>query len=738
MLLKTLLVAPLLCQSLALAQPQKTPPRIHIAFQWHMHQPIYWPYESVKQTQMQNRYSYNLFDVFNQRAGPYTTWPRNAIASTIRAQLPHAGAQVSFSGSLIENLNELFGSQWSHAYAEASGWRTSQGNPRLDLVAFGYHHPMMPLISYREIRDQIASHRKIISQTFGSETISSRGIFPPENAFANRMIPALVDEDIEWVMVDNIHFNRARQDYPWTRAENLFPPNPAEQRNPVPKRGKDWIQLNGVWAPSKVSSWADRPHWVVQRDPDTGEIAITPEGKVAKIIAVPTERYLGNEDGRGGFGALNYEGVLSQLEAYNDDPEHPILIVLHHDGDNYGGGTESYYHSNFDRMVEWLKANQHRFELTTIQDYLDRFPPKDDDIIHVEPGSWSGADNGDPEFKKWFSDPVDGYSPDRNSWSVLTMAQNVIDQAITGNIPADILQGAKRLVQVAQTSCYEYWDGTEEWDSHPTRATNQMLDLLLKQYNLPTDNTPPSILVPQREPYNPGGMEWGKEAESTDFTVWTYVYDVSGVQKTTLHYRPNRDTQFPQTSADYSWNMGEWNELEMESRTPISRTNPQPLAKADEYSAKIIGIKDSLVSYFVEAMDTHGNRRRSELLHVYVGAGGSEPANTGFTPSEPTHDDVITVYSDRPATLHWGVNGWIAANKVYHPAGSVVWSDGKAVRTHMQKSEGKDLYQTQIGPFNRPEQEINTIEFTLQYSDGSWRGQDTHITLATTPKLETP
>ena len=67
--------------------------------------------------------------------------------------------------------------------------------------------------------------------TFGDDVAYSRGIFPPENAFSERMIPALVDEGFEWVLVDNIHFTRACQNYPHTDSSNLYAPNPADQVN---------------------------------------------------------------------------------------------------------------------------------------------------------------------------------------------------------------------------------------------------------------------------------------------------------------------------------------------------------------------------------------------------------------------------------------------------------------------------------------------------------------------------
>lgn len=72
---------------------------------------------------------------------------------------------------------------------------------------------------------------------------------------------------------------------------------------------------------------------------------------------MPGARYEGNEDGRGGYGALQYEQVMDQYKQFNTDPNRPLLVVLHHDGDNFGGGSESYEHGNFQNMVNWAAAD---------------------------------------------------------------------------------------------------------------------------------------------------------------------------------------------------------------------------------------------------------------------------------------------------------------------------------------------------------------------------------------------
>ncbi|HNX51560.1 MAG TPA: hypothetical protein PKL08_15430, partial [Thermoanaerobaculaceae bacterium] len=214
------------------AAPAANPP-IYLAFLWHMHQPIYWPYESILATEAAGRYGYSVVDIHNQRVGPYTAWPRDAVQKGITAGMGHFGAQVSFSGSLIENLDELEAGGNGNFQGWKSPWNairaqsTTLGNPRLDLVGFGYHHPLMGVIETADLRRQVQAHRvRLTGEIAGG---ASHGMFPPENAFASRMIPALEAEGIHWVLVDNVHFDRAAHGYPFSTAGNLYEPNLADK-----------------------------------------------------------------------------------------------------------------------------------------------------------------------------------------------------------------------------------------------------------------------------------------------------------------------------------------------------------------------------------------------------------------------------------------------------------------------------------------------------------------------------
>ncbi len=609
---------------------------MQVGFLWHMHQPIYYPGENIVQTNNAGRFSFSVTDVHNQRLGPYTTWPKDAIQ--IGSGLPHLGASVSFSGSLMRNLNVLEAAgysqwnDWDRAYRDARALTTASGNSRLDLIGFTQYHALGPLLDTRDLRMQIKLHKLAVGDTFGSSTPTSRGFFPAETAFSNRMIPALVAEGYEWTIVDNIHFDRATQNYPHTDASNLYAPNRADAVNPDPAAsGGAWVQLNNVWAPSKVSApFSYLPHNVQYVDPATGA--------TQRIVAVPGARYEGNEDGRGGYGALQYKSVMDQYKQYNTNPDRPLLVVLHHDGDNYGGGSEAYYHGNFQNMVNWAAADAD-YDVTTIQDYLDRFPVPTGDVIHVEPGSWAGADNGDPQFRKWLGPRnAAGWSPDQNSWAVLTAAKNRVftaeDVAPIGNL-RNVLNGAgsaterawHHLVE-AQASDYWYWDGTEIWDSDVTRGANlavEQADLVLAG-RPGSESTAPSVFLPQRSVWNPGAKEFGVD-QPRDFEVWTFAYDVSGLQSVTLKYRLDADGVNPLTSVENETYAGgsEVNAWQSVTMSGVTLTSPAgilaPTYRAQRFAGTISGISDKLVDYYVEAVDQYGNIAKTDIQHVYVGVG---------------------------------------------------------------------------------------------------------------------
>ena len=575
--------------------------KLYFGIHKHMHQPYYRAADPGFWDGMCD-------EIFSTRAGAYRHFINMAVSQY--HQLPFAGLSMSWSGSLLEQLNRAsreglahgaFAGDWKAELRAAAHSRTSGGRPGADFSAFGFFHPLMPLIPARNIKAQILMHRELIRNEFGVE--ASTFLFPPETAFHVRMIPALLESGVTGVIYDSIHRYRSCREYPYAgREEGMLPPNRAEQENPAVT---DWLQLHNVWAGSKIAPSLLHPEYIKYVDVD---------GSEHRILGIPAERYIGNEDARGGFGALVYPDVLGQvLDSLERtglyDPAHPPFFLLHSDGDNYGGGTDSYYGSNTAAMVEWLK-NDPRFEFTTIGDYLDRFPADPDRAVHIEPGSWSGADNGDPQFMKWFSGYHDPYSPDLNSWAVLTALQNAVHTVLDARPGDEGVRAAERLMLTAETSCYWYWTGQEVWDSQVTAAANAALDILRSALDGVVsggdDVTGPTIFPPWVTPENPGGKKWGNhdivDAERTG-TVHTFIHDVSGVKSARLFMRLDAGR-------------GEEREIPLLERGPYpTRTGAR--SSATLYEAELPeGAGD--VRYWIEATDNAGNVTRGALERVYL------------------------------------------------------------------------------------------------------------------------
>lgn len=563
----------------------------------HMHQPYY-------NTTDANYWDGEKDGIFGSRTGNYTGFVPAAVRQYADGGLPHAGLSTSWSGSLIEQLDRCardglcggaFGG-WNGALRALAGEKTALGHQRCDFSAFGFYHPLMALIPARNIVKQVEWHRRIVRDAFGVE--ASSVMFPPETAFHVRMIPALKQAGVEAIIYDSIHRFRACRDYPYAgMSEGMLPPNPAEQVNPVMD---DWLQLHNIWAGSKISPGLLKPEYVGYEDVD---------GTVHKMICVPAERYIGNEDARGGFGALQYPSVLGQVydkivSGGSFDPKHPPFFLLHSDGDNHGGGADSYYHHNTAGMVRWLQEDP-RFELTGVLDYLERFPPDPAQVVHIEPGSWSGADNGDPQFMKWFSRYNEPYSPDLNSWAVLTAFQNMVHSLEDAEPDHPALTDVIRLMLTAETSCYWYWTGQHVWDQQVTNAANVGHGLIRDAVAAITrrDRTPPTIFAPWVVPENPGGQTWGQNClreAPRQGVVHTFVFDIAGLKRVEVVLRTASGEQ----------------RLAMRNHGPYpSQTGA---AAVGDYCTAELPVGAGDVRYYIEAEDGRGNIARGALERIFL------------------------------------------------------------------------------------------------------------------------
>jgi len=767
--------------------------QVHTTYLWHLQQPIYWPEQSQwnpsrYQTVWESHYlKFNggniygdglahplndLEEIFSKddRKAVYQWRAKDAVQSILSH--PNAGAQVNYSGCLIENVNSLaqagkwgYSNGWQNNFITARNWQTAGGKPRMDIVSFTFHHVIAPLVSERVLRKEIQMHRHIYNQTFGTSPVYSKGFWPAECSFSERIIKVLVEEGIEWSVIANSHLARTLADYPLnfgTAGCNIDPPNAADK---VTTNGNNWWngQIDGRGG-TFAAPYSYQAHKAQYVDPETGQ--------VYKITVVPMADLLSYKDG---FSLMGTGDIDAHIAPFSN-ASRPSIVLLAHDGDNAWGGGYDYYMNSVNQFTQ-AAANQ-GYTPNTIQQFLANHPVPENAVVKVEDGSWVNAANdwGHPQFINWiwplytsnFEFDPNGWTEDVRNWAVLTAAENFVimaeDIAGTPSL-GEIVSPTAGSSNVAKawhhllpgyTSGYMYYGVSLDMEVKPSLAANIAVDYakLVINNNPGVDNTPPSVFIPQRYPYNPGGIGFGPtygyqvHQNSSDFAVWTLAFDVSGLSNVVLKYRLDEDGVNPlddHANNTYAGGpgVGAWQSIPMQSRLfPAGNVtnNPEinffimPDYIAYHYWAEITGLSEVLVDYYVEATDTYGNTFKTPIQHVYVGEytpGGGGQGSITWQPEQPGNDDIITIKitnATQGANLHWGVNGFNTPIEDYWPAGTFLINP--AVETPFEGPNQDGELILQIGPFNNPNQEVTSIGFVIHYDDDTWdnnNGQDYFI-----------
>jgi hypothetical protein len=589
---------------------------------------------------------------------------------------PWAGMHVSYSGILTENISSL-GSQsllgyspaWADELRSALQYQTPSGHRRMDIVGFTYHHAIAPLLDPESLKKEIQLDQLNWQKVWGPAT-GPKGFRCAEESFSPRIIKALVEAGYEWVIVPNHHLARTHSNYKRQHHKGVYDnPNRADQINPP---AKSWWsgEIDGRGATLSIP-FSYQSHWAQYVDPASG--------KVYRIIVVPMADLLSYRDG---YSAQGTEAIDQQLVPHNISGR-PLLTLFSHDGDNAWGGGHSYYMGAVPQFVQ--QAANRGYKPTTIDVYLKEDPPPIDDVVHVEDGSWINAEGdwGHPQFINWLwypqrdreatdfdgKDPATyahiegGWAEDFRNWAVITAAQNYVTTAeqvstdrgvplrLSGVLEpqnGSTAEKAWSFFLPALTSGYMYYGMALDMEVKPTLAANQGIEFAQRELAIQEwkDRTSPSVFVPQRYPYNPGseniGPQYGYRSwiSPTDFYVWTFVHDISGVAEVRVFVRVDKDGVNPLNNIDNETyaggpSVGAWKSLPMLRRDGQSYVdnmfkNPeidffiQPKAIADQYYLKLSGFKNQLLDYYVEARDRLGNIKRSDIFHVWVGSGNVE------------------------------------------------------------------------------------------------------------------
>lgn len=709
----------------------------------------------------------NLGDIFglDDRRNAYQSGPRNSLSTFDN----RGGFAISYSGSLIDNVRQLggygqlgYGGGWNNGYKEARGWKTPSGSTRMDLVGFTYHHSLAPLLPKSVFRKELQIFKQAWWKAWdGDSNLSdhSKGYFPTEMAYSRHIIDVLVDEGYQWVIVPSHHISRTSPSYN-DRANpagtyNIYssPPNKADQIGPRFDNASQWWYSepnpgNAAW---NVSPYAYQLHKVKYVNPETGT--------EKTMIAVPSDDVLSY---RYGYANEGIGKIGSFIAPHANDPSRPVIVMPSTDGDNaWGGGSSS-----------WMEATPQFFNSsrdagynpTTPQDFVNQHGGSAP-MAHIEDGAWifPEMDYGSPYFLKWIEPPVatvanrgittvpgtqidmetPGFALKFYSYAPLMAGANWCETAEqilndeggsvqawkiqapydwngTWNSPNEV-ELAWHIYLAGLDSGFNYYGGLGNDDEmKPGLATRRAVEKLEPWINAndrrSKDRTPPTVLKPQRFPYNPGGYTFGwfnnvpgvngafLKRMNSDFYVWTHAYDISGIPdgNVKLKVRVDADGENPLWSNQNETyagggEVGTWQTITM-TKKALPKTREalnaaaanaqidyflpvQDYAVADYYFAHITdtnlpGFRNKLLDYYIEATDTKGNVHKSEIQHVWVddysgqtnGGGGGEETGSAVTLSPTnavagqsltvTYNPAGRVLADAAAVnIHYGYNG---------------------------------------------------------------------------------
>jgi len=704
--------------------------KVHTTYLWHNHQPIYWndqqaagddQYEDANDSIVAKAggraYPLNdLDEIFGKpdRVAAYQYRPRDSVSAMGNTR---SGATLNMSGALMENVASLaaanrFGytGSWDDPVIEANGWMTNPGNkPRLALTNFTYHHALTGYHDQKTIEMEIALHREKMRQVWGQAALTrSVGFFPTEMTFSERLIPTLNKFGIQWAVVSGEKIARACPDFPLVFGSggvNCDPPNKADQINPA---GVNWVRktISRGCSPVQAVPLSYTPAFATFTDPATET--------TTQVIVVPSDQSNSWIDGYQCFGT----GELSAINSFSNAAR-PSLVVLAHDGDNAFGGGFSYYQECVPNFVS--AAPGAGIQPTTIDLYLAEYPVLASNIVHVEDGGWVFADSdfGSPTFINWNYpplsasgqiDPVNGWHEKVRDMAVFTATLNrvltaeQIDRVTNAREPRidHILDPSGTTTAVERAWHYYlssldsgnvYFGAPLDLEVKATLGCNEALqhaNPIISAAGASGDTIAPTILLPMRHPYNPGAINYGvqygyqQRMMGPEFTVYTYIGEVSENVTAVLKYRADVDGTNPKSSTAneiyrQTAEVGAWidvpmNRHDMPLGDPYNKPEIDyfelPTSIADHFSGQVPGVANTLYDYYVEATDTRGNVARSPIQHVWVGNGtgtGGGGDRVVVTPNPPERGANVTIaYEDEggpiagaaTVKIHKGINDW--------------------------------------------------------------------------------
>lgn len=429
-----------LAAAFALSATAGTIPAAHV---YHNHMPNFWPFYAVDVLAKYNatangapiRYLYDA-EVINMKASPpagYSYYLPAALGGTI---MPHddlvayytpdaktgayqywpmqvanemqsySGAKgqvhVTMSGAVINNVQSLstlqnvpgysnpsWGQNWANTF---STLKTTNNFRTLDTVHFTGHHSMGPLVGPDYFLKDLIYQNVTLAQPYflSGSFASSKGFFPTELGFSERLIPTLAKLGVQWSVLGNNHLSRTLKDYPYATYDAtgdtlVSPPNRADLRN-TSSTGS-WVAAGMAHEQQNIVNkfpFASTPHWVRHVD--------AASGAVSTLAGIPVSQNGSWLEGWEGSTTVDEIAPYAALEPRQ-------FFVVAHDGDNSGGRAGA--------LSTWQAGHSTTCSgngyCLGIDEYLKQKPIPASDVQHVQDGSWVDTrdSSSDPTWYHW-------------------------------------------------------------------------------------------------------------------------------------------------------------------------------------------------------------------------------------------------------------------------------------------------------------------------------------------------
>ncbi len=338
------------------------------------------------------------------KVGAYQTWPMNTAIGN-HGRYPMSQTHVTMSASVINNVQSFaeLGNQADYNLGWGDYWRSTQqslkttnGFNALDTIHFSGHHTMGPLVGNDFFLKDLIFQNVTLAQPYfmGDSFRSSKGFFPTELGFSERIIPVLAKLGIEWSVLGNVHYSRTLKDYPYLNDPGVdtlvSPPNRADLQNE--SNVGEWVSLN-MFNEQQVTHnkfpFASIPHWVQSVNPETGE--------VYKVAGIPVEQASSWEEG---YVCYVTSKAIKGYESEASSLGRTQYFVIAHDGDNSQGCAGDSNTWNNSGNVTYADGGVTGMG---VDEYLRAYPIPADDIVHVQDGSWIDTrdSSADPTWYHW-------------------------------------------------------------------------------------------------------------------------------------------------------------------------------------------------------------------------------------------------------------------------------------------------------------------------------------------------